>query len=367
MSVTYGGFRFLVLWPRYSSSDRTAPPSSDIYGRLVIEGDDFPPSEFALSTASGQQFFPAAGFDGVNFLCAWNSGAGGPGSKIVFRQFDVLGLALRPEFSLFSATAPDRPLIAFPIFDGRRFFIAAMLGQVTPGAGDLLTSDLQGLFIGPPQISASPESFAAVAGHDVPLAVSAQGTGPLKYQWLRGGSDSPGPNQSGTIIRGATNASYTVTNMQLDDVGPYTVVVSNFLGAVQARSFFINIAYPPVITQQPQSVSNAVPGSLVIFLAKATGDDPLTYQWRLNGANIPGATNEAFKIPNVQPTDAGLYTFVVANGVGFASSTPAALTFNLPTLAGGDNFAGRIPLNGDAGSITANNLNASREIGRAHV
>ena len=363
MSVTYGGYRFLVLWTRVLPGDRTAPPASDIYGRLVIENDDFPPNEFALSTASGQQLFPAAGFDGNNFLCAWNSGAGGPGSKIVFRQFDTLGLAVRPEFSLFSATAPDRPLIAFPLFDGRRFFITAMLGQLTSVNQDLVASDLQGLFIGPPQITASPESFNAVAGRNVQLAVSAQGTGPLKYQWRRGGSDSPGPNPSGANIPGATNASFTITNMQFDDVGPYTVLVSNSLGAVEAKSFFVNIAYPPVITQQPQNVSNATPGSLIIFLAKATGDAPLTYQWRLNGLNIPGATNEALKIPNVQPTDAGLYTFIVANGVGSTASAPATLSFNLPTLAGGDNFVGRISLNGDAGSIAANNLNASREDG----
>ena len=363
MSVTYGDYRFLVLWNRVEFAGRQGPPLSDIYGRLVIENDDFPGPEFPVTTAPGPQIFPTAAFDGRNFLCTWNSGAGTPNSKIVFRQFDAIGQAVKPEFTLFPAVGLNAPLVAFPMFDGSRFFITAMLGQLTAADQELTASDVQGLIIGPPRILAEPDSVDAVAGRDLTLAVSARGTGPLKYQWRFTPLGQSEGGLLGVNIRGATNASFTITNLQLEDVGFYTVVVSNFLGAAQVDPVFVGILYPPVITLQPQSVTNAAPGALVIFQAQATGDEPLTYQWRLNGANLPGETNAQLKILTAQISDAGSYTLVVANGIGFAVSAPATLSFNLPVLAGGDNFAARIPLPGEAGDITANNLNATRQDG----
>ncbi|MBI4658112.1 MAG: immunoglobulin domain-containing protein [Verrucomicrobia bacterium] len=82
---------------------------------------------------------------------------------------------------------------------------------------------------------------------------------------------------------------------------------------------------PPVISTQPQSQSvNA--GAMATFTAVASGTAPLTYQWRLNGANLPGLTSSSITLNNVQPLNAGQYTVVVSNVAGSITSAPATLT-----------------------------------------
>src|SRR4030095_8478596 len=51
----------------------------------------------------------------------------------------------------------------------------------------------------------------------------------------------------------------------------------------------------PVITNQPQSITVSK-GNPATFSVTATGTQPLTYQWRKNGANINGATNSTYTI-----------------------------------------------------------------------
>jgi uncharacterized delta-60 repeat protein len=83
-------------------------------------------------------------------------------------------------------------------------------------------------------------------------------------------------------------------------------------------------ATAPVITTQPiaQTV-NA--GANAIFTVAATGSTALTYQWRLNGTNIVGATNAMLTVSSVVQTNGGLYTVVVSNAGGSVTSQSALL------------------------------------------
>lgn len=58
-------------------------------------------------------------------------------------------------------------------------------------------------------------------------------------------------------------------------------------------------------------------GSRVVFDVTITeGTPPLTYQWRRNGSNIPGATNARFSIASVGLAGRGEYDCVVSNSAG---------------------------------------------------
>jgi hypothetical protein len=81
---------------------------------------------------------------------------------------------------------------------------------------------------------------------------------------------------------------------------------------------------PPEITVQP--ASQTVPkGSNATFRVTASGTPPLHYQWRFNGANLPGATDAVYTVLNAQLTNEGLYSVRVTNAYGAALSSDATL------------------------------------------
>jgi hypothetical protein len=83
----------------------------------------------------------------------------------------------------------------------------------------------------------------------------------------------------------------------------------------------------PVITVQPQSVITNV-GATVTFSVTALGT-PLAYQWRFNGTNIPASTASICTITNVQPSQAGSYSVLVSNAVGWTLSSNALLALDI--------------------------------------
>lgn len=89
------------------------------------------------------------------------------------------------------------------------------------------------------------------------------------------------------------------------------------------------IGTAPVIVENPSDKS-VIGYRDVIFSATVTGDSPLFYQWRLNGTNIPGATNLVLILRNVQKSDEGLYSLVAFNQYGSAESLSAKLTVTMP-------------------------------------
>jgi hypothetical protein len=109
---------------------------------------------------------------------------------------------------------------------------------------------------------------------------------------------------------------------------------------------------PPAISAQPQN-QNVIAGTTASFSVSATGTAPLSYQWRLNGTNLSGATSSSYTKSNAQPTDVGTYAVVVANSVGSVTSAPAVLTLSFALVANAS-YGGAVTKSPDAASYPAN-------------
>ena len=134
-------------------------------------------------------------------------------------------------------------------------------------------------------------------------------------------------------------------------------------------------AGPPVIGTQPTSRTNLT-GTTAIFNVSAFGPDPLTYQWRKNGANltnggnVSGAMSSALSLSTVIATNAGTYD-VIVTGAGSVTSAPAVLAittnspgqlflyepFNYSNVGG--SVSSNTPANWAYGGTGANDLNVA--------
>ena len=128
----------------------------------------------------------------------------------------------------------------------------------------------------------------------------------------------------------------------------------------------LTVAQPPVITTPPLGQTVAIGANVVLSVA-ASGDGPFNYQWRLNGAGIPGATNSTYSILAAQPLNSGSYQVVVGNAVAFAQSAPAVVQVQSGNgavpAANNDYFSNRISINPLLGPVLGNNQNATSEPG----
>jgi Concanavalin A-like lectin/glucanases superfamily len=82
----------------------------------------------------------------------------------------------------------------------------------------------------------------------------------------------------------------------------------------------------PVVTMSPQSIPVAGPGDTIVVSAYAIGVTPLSFQWQLNGKDIPGATTLSNTIASATLADSGSYTLIVSNAYGVATSKVATVT-----------------------------------------
>lgn len=152
------------------------------------------------------------------------------------------------------------------------------------------------------------------------LSAWARGGGPVTYQWFKDGKTLPG----------ARSAWLVLPNPQASDMGAYSVVESDSLGAITSRVAVVTVSpRTPILVLEPTS-QIAAPGGTVKLNASARGTEPARYQWRLNGVELPGATDPTLTLDPCQGADTGIRV-LAENSLGRALSRSATVTFG-PTV-----------------------------------
>lgn len=163
-----------------------------------------------------------------------------------------------------------------------------------------------------------------------------------------GGTTNVNVCQNSTCTPNTCNVWYSLGQFSLNSGTTYTVTLDSSTAAGSSpsgnagRSDAIKwqsvgvVPQVPVITQHPSN-QTVCPNAIATFNVAASGDEPLSYQWQKNNANLTngghysGCATTTLTISNCDAGDAANYRCVVTNSLGNATSNNASLTLKTAT------------------------------------
>jgi len=158
---------------------------------------------------------------------------------------------LLPSFSLTNYLAP----VVFPsrtftnglVFDSRVYTPLSDVPPVTVNDSDdfqmqhmavvkqfLLPISATNVPPAAPEITVTPQDQVRTVGDTASFSVTATGTAPVAYQWMFGTTNIPN----------ATNNIYSKLNVQTNDAGHYTVIVTNIAGSMTSAPALLTVNLP---------------------------------------------------------------------------------------------------------------------------
>ena len=126
-------------------------------------------------------------------------------------------------------------------------------------------------------ITVQPVDVTQCEGTLASFTVSATGTGPLTYQWRKGGIALT----DGGNITGSATTNLRISNILPADEATYTVVVTGKCAGATSAGALLNVDDKVVITAQPVAVTQCE-GTTATFSVTATGTNLY-----INGAREP--------------------------------------------------------------------------------
>lgn len=210
------------------------------------------------------------------------------------------------------------PLAVFGSFDAKAISGIRVYGLSPSAANESIAVVIDSVGTGEqpaPTFVAQPRSTKTATGQTLTLSATVDRVGAsASYQWFR----------NGTPIAGANSLDLLLTNVGMSEAGEYTLRVS-YAGRTATSSAATIVVDPlPIIVQQPRSIM-AAPGGTVSFGVTLRDAGDYTFQWRLNGVDIQGATASGLVLTNLAPAHVGAYSVVVRNSSGIATSSYAIL------------------------------------------
>jgi len=171
----------------------------------------------------------------------------------------------------------------------------------------------------------APVGNVNLCANEVLTATANTGTG-FSYQWYL----------NGVAIPVATASSYTISQTAVGSTFPYTVKVTNTTGCFTTSSALnVTVVAIPTVSIVANGPTTFCFGNNVLLTSSATGVN-ITYQWKFNGTDIPGATASSY-----YATTTGTYTCqvsninnckVISNGIPIINNQPVATIANTTSL-----------------------------------
>jgi hypothetical protein len=116
--------------------------------------------------------------------------------------------------------------------------VAVFAGALTQSQiATVMSGDFSAFIGGPPGIVSQPQNQSAPQGSSSSFSVGADGQAPFQYQWYFNGTNQLSSATNPT----ATNATLVLTNLQFNQSGTYSVVVSNSIGNAPSQSATLSV------------------------------------------------------------------------------------------------------------------------------
>lgn len=277
------------------------------YQTLAWNGADGVASWAIPASDIGRWTFLAGTYDGTKWVLYWN------GIPVVTNTTAVGPLSVNVDWAIGAKG------------DGTERYFKGGIDEVAIFTNALSAAQVQQVYNAanvPPFMVVQPVAPVGPVYEGMSVSLSAQAAGglPLASQWTK----------NGVNLTGKTSTSLSLVNVQTSDSGSYALVVTNAYGAVTSSVIALTVqAGPPIIASAPQSQTRYL-GSGAIFSATVLGSTPLTYEWLHGSTVIPGAVGTTLTLNELQPSDAGNYTFRAINAYG-SSQTNFTLTLSVAT------------------------------------
>ena len=175
-----------------------------------------------------------------------------------------------------------------------------------------------------PSFNVMPAPMAVMAGAGASFSVVAAGLPTPTLQWQR-----RLPAGAWENVAGATAATYNLAATTLAQDGTqFRAVATNASGSVSSALATLNVvdqASPPAITAISGPLTVTRTGTAV-FAATVKGTEPLSFQWRRDGADILGANTPILRLDQIGDGQAGSYVLHVSNPAGAVQTVAQQLT-----------------------------------------